>query len=525
MNELKSTTISRLSRYNSNKDITINNKDIYTISFLNNNEEYIIFSYLYYDIYTDEIDFISISNNILSKDGSYMSNFFKSTYINLFDNKIIENVLSIMERKMKDYKLKLRYELVYSHINSNKILQTNLFCLKILSIYLIFTYIFKKQSRIFSKEFINDIFHEYDIVKELSGTNLTINDINNNFNILGQKIIPKGFYYKDNNLIKSKEYNYESFVLYALSKKVFERKTPAFPILISSIYLSNISTDIFDNNNIRRNLEISKQLVKDKKNKLNDIFSNKVNIFILEDCGQSLPLYIQNNKKLLGDIFNDKNSLNSVIFQLCHSIYILNTLGFAHGDAHFANITVRETIKWFNISNDKCKNAYSIFKTKDVEYFVRFYGAYITLLDMGRIVDINYVERNKKEIVNKINKCLYSGNYSIKSRDPIKLLITYNACDIIKMLENVEIITKIQTSDYSDENNTSYISKYIQIIVNFIKDIDKENITIYKNSNEFDIKKILSDSSANIISSLFKDLEISNNANLNQYVLIDEFIS
>jgi hypothetical protein len=522
MNDLKSTTISRLDRYNSNKDITINNKDIYTISFLNHNEEYIIFSYLYSDIYTDEIDFISISNNILSRDGSYMSNFFKSTYINLFDNKILEKVLSIFEKKMNDYKLKLRYELVYSRMNNNKILQTNLFCVKILSIYIILTYIFKKQSRIFSKEFINEIFYDYDIVKELHITNLTIKDINNHFNSLGQKITPKGFYYKDKNLIKSKEYNHESFVLYSLSKKVFEKKTPAFSILISSIYLSNVNVNIFDNNNIRRNLEISNQIVNDKKNKLTDIFSNKVNIFILEDCGLSLPLYIQNYGKLLGDIFNDKNSLNSIIFQLCHSVYILNTLGFAHGDAHFANITVRETNKWFNISNDNAKKSYSIFKTQNSKYFVRFYGAYITLLDMGRIIDVNYVERNKKEVIAKINKIC---DYSIKSKDSVKLLIAYNACDIIKMLINIDTIINLQSSDYSDENNISYIYKCIQIIINFIKKTDKEDII----NNSADIKEILSNSSSTIISSLFKDLEIANNVNkfenvdLNQYLLIDEF--
>lgn len=519
MRDLKSTTISRLDRYNSNKDITINNKDIYTLSFLNNNDEYIIFSYLYSDVYTNEIDFISISNNILSRDGSYMSNFFKSTHVNLFNNTIIEKVLSLFENKISDFKLKLRYELIYSNMNNNKVLQPNLFCLKILSIYLILTYIFKKRSRIFSNDFINEIFYEYDIIQELRKTGLHIRDINNHFNILGQKITPKGFYYRDKNLIKSKEYNHESFVLYSLSKKVFEKKTPAFSILISSVYLSNVSDNIFDNNNIKRNLDVSNQIVNDKKNKLTDIFSNKVNIFILEDCGSSLPLYIQNNGKLLGDIFNDKNSLSSVIFQLCHSVHILNTLGFAHGDAHFANITVRETNKWFNISNNKIRESYSIFKTKNAEYFVRFYGAYVTLLDMGRIVNINYVERNKTDIVDKINKIC---DYSIKSKDSIKLLIVYNSCDIIKMLKNIDTIINLQSSDYSDEKNTSFISNCIQLIIKFIKKTDKDDI-IYDSSN---INEILSNSSSTIISSLFKDLEIVNNfnnINSDKYLLIDEF--
>lgn len=519
MNDLKSTTISRLERYNSNKDITINNKDIYTISFLNHNDEYVVFSYLYSDVYTDEIDFISIGNNVLSKDGSYMSNFFKSTYVNLFSNEIIEKVLTIFKNKINDFKLKIRYELVYSNMNNNKILQPNLFCLKILAIYLILTSVFKKQSRLFSTEFINEIFYEYDIIKELRIKGLTIKDINNHFNVLGQKIIPKGFYYKEKNLIKSKEYNYESFVLYSLSKKVFEKKTPAFSILISSVYLSNVSDDIFDNNNIKRNLEISNQIVDDRKNRLTNIFSNKVNIFILEDCGLPLPIYVQNNGKLLGDIFNDNKSLTSMVFQLCHSIYILNTLGFAHGDAHFANITVRETNKWFNISNDKTKDSYSIFKTKNVKYFVRFYGAYITLLDMGRIIDLNYVERNKKEVVDKINKVC---DYSIKNKDPIRLLIAYNACDIIKMLLNIDVIINLQSSDYSEENSTSFISKCIQKIIKYIKKIDNNESGLYA---EMNVKEILSDSSFNIINSLFKELEINNvnDFELDNYLLIDEF--
>lgn len=520
MGDLKSTTLSRLDRYNSNKDITIHNKDIYTISFLNNEDEYVIFSYLYSNIYTDEIDFISIGNNILSKDGSYMSNFFKSNYINLFDNKIIEKVLSIFTKKIHDFKLKLRYELVYSHIHHNKILQTNLLCLKIFSIYLILTYIFKKQSRIFSNEFINEIFDDYDIIKELKNINLSIKDINNYFNILGQKIIPKGFYYRDNNLIKSKEYKYESSVLYALSKEVFKKRTPAFSILISSAEMSGVSDNIFDNNNIKLNLENSKQIVNEKKNKLNDLFSNKVNIFILEDCGLSLPLYIQNRGNLLGNIFRNKNALASVIFQLCHSVYILNTLGFAHGDTHFANITVRETNKWFNISNDKIKDSYSIFKTKDIKYFVRFYGAYLTLLDMSRIIDINYVERNKKEVMYKINKIC---DYAIKSRDPVKLLLIYNACDIIKMLLNIDIL--INSEEYHNNDNISYLSNCIHIIKKFIKKIDKDDIKKEKIKSK-DINDLLSNSSMQIINLLFVDFELDKVKNiLSNYLLIDEFNS
>lgn len=518
MDDLKSTTLSRLSRYNSNKDITIHNKDIYTISFLNNDEEYIIFSYLYSDIYTDEIDFISIGNNILSKDGSYMSNFFKSNYINLIDNKIVEKVLSILKKKVHDFKLKLRYELVCSHVYDNKILQTNLLCLKIFSIYLILTYIFKKQSRIFSNEFINEIFYDYDIVKELKNTNLNIKDINNNFNILGQKIIPKGFYYKDNNLIKSKEYKYESSVLYALSKEVFKKRTPAFSILISSAEMSNVSDSIFDNNNIKINLENSKQIVNEKNNKINNLYSNKVNIFILEDCGLSLPIYIQNRGNLLGNIFRNKNALASVIFQLCHSVYILNTLGFAHGDTHFANITVRETNKWFNISNDKIKDSYSIFKTKDTKYFVRFYGAYLTLLDMSRIIDINYVERNKKEVIYKINKVC---DYSVKSRDPVKLLLAYNACDIVKMLLNIDIL--INSEEYHNSENIIYLSKSIDIVKKYIKKIDKDDVKKEKHKQK-DINDLLSNSSAIIINLLFEEFGLYKmKSSLDKYLLVDEF--
>lgn len=518
MEDLKSTTLSRLSRYNSNKDITIHNKDIYTISFLNNDEEYVIFSYLYSDIYTDEIDFISIGNNILSKDGSYMSNFFKSSYINLFNNKIVEKVLSILAKKIHDFKLKIRYELVYGHIYDNKILQTNLLCLKIFSIYLILTYIFKKQSRIFTYEFINELFDDYDIIKELKNTNLSIKDINTNFNILGQKIIPKGFYYKDNNLIKSKEYKYESPVLYALSKEVFKKRTPAFSILIGSEEMSEVSDTIFDNNNIKINLENSKQIVNEKKNKLIDLYSNKINIFILEDCGLSLHLYVQNRGNLLGNIFRNKNALASVIFQLCHSVYILNNLGFAHGDTHFANITVRETNKWFNISNDKIKDSYSIFKTRDANYFVRFYGAYLTLLDMSRIIDINYVEGNKKEVIYKINKIC---EYSIKSRDSVKLLLAYNACDIVKMLLNIDII--INSEEYHNDDNINYLSDCIHIIKKYIKKIDNDDIKKERIKSK-DINDLLSNSSMQIINLLFSEFELDKMSNsLDKYSLVDEF--
>ncbi len=478
------TVESRLSRYSAVRNFNVHNKIVdcitYDISDIDNSgiEEDVIFAYVYSNQYTEEVEYVCLGNNNISKDGSYMSGFIKYKYnSSVFNDSILNKVIKRLEIKDKYFMKKIIYKRLYrpdvikNDINKLEILETGMFCVRLLAIYLCTTFVLKKNSRIFNKNYIDYLF-DFDINKELRKDGIDAGIINSTFNITGQKLVPKGYYYGDDKHIKVREYKNESVLLYKLSKEVFRKTTPSFPIIINSIDLQGVNINVWDNSSLIEKIKNSKMISSNKKYNLKDVFSGRLTMFIMEDCGETLSKYITNGGRLLGDIISNTEALQSVLFQILHSIYILNKLGFIHGDTHLANITVRETVKWFNrLKNDiivkKNNNSYSLFIVDNNKYKVNFYGAYITLIDLGRSINIENIENNKKELVLLLKKSL--NNLSIDNQINIKnisnsnILILYNLCDIYKIIQGIS--TFMRTSTSFDSGGTGKFLKITEDII------------------------------------------------------------
>jgi hypothetical protein len=271
-----------------------------------------------------------------------------------------------------------------------------------------------------------------------------------------------------------------------MSKDVFLKKTPAFPILINFTKMSKVCLDIFDNSNLYNKLNTSSIISQNKSYKLKVNYTGKINVFIIEDCGDTLVKYISKEKKLLGNYKEDTKSLDSILFQCIHAVYSINKHGFIHGDTHMSNITVRETIKWFKVENSNLINnkkvRYSIFTTGINKYKIPFYGAYITLIDLGRAVDISFIKRKlfsvsdfykKEEIIlsldNKIHNKEHLDNRISKLSDECILNI-YNFVDILRIVNGMFSLLHSTTSSskthFSTLNNVKkYISSRISNII------------------------------------------------------------
>ncbi len=518
---MQNTIESRLERYRSVRNINIDNKIIDAMSYETEEEggngsgEKVIFAYVYSNQYTEEVEYVALGNNIISKDGSYMCGFFKKNHFNI-NYKIIEKIIKRLEELEPSFKKKINYTRVFKP-DANSLKKENLpltiFCLKTLAKYILITFVLRKQSRIFSVAFLNRLFSNYNVSKSLEKEGLDINIMNVMFNKTGQKIVPKGFYYMDNKLIKSRDYKNESYLLYRLSKEVFMKNTPAFPIVINSAELQNVSTEIWDNNSLIDKLNNSRLISSNNKFKLKDVYTGKLNMFIMEDCGDTLARYISNGGRLLGDIILKKECMESMIFQIFHSIYILNKIGFVHGDTHLSNITVRETVRWFNNSNNQIssnslkKKYYSVFRigdsaatNKNIYFKVKFYGAYITLIDLGRSVDIQFVENNKKEIYNYVVKIfnLEFLHADIQKIDSNTLFCLYNLCDMYKILQGIGTFLKSTSSLDSSESVENTIK-------HFSSEIYKEAKMVSKNKNSKSAKEL----TGNILVKLFDSLKIN----------------
>lgn len=511
---MSGTTESRLGRYDSIRNINIDNKIIDVISYevetgVSDGDE-IIFAYVYSNQYTEEVEYLALGNNILSRDGSYLCGFFKYSSFIVKSN-IIENVVNSLEKLDPGFKKKITYKRVYrpdNHSQKAEKLIPDLFCLKTLAKYIIITFVLRKQSRIFNVNLLNRLFNGYNIHKELEDSGLDFNTMSVLFNRIGQKIVPKGFYYMDNKTVKSREYKNESTLLYRLSKEVFNKKTPAFAIVITSTRLSNTSIDIWDNNSLIDKLNNSRVISSSDKYKIKDVYAGKTNMFIMEDCGDTLARYISNGGRMLGDIMLDRSCMESTLFQIFHSIYILNILGFVHGDTHLANITVRETVKWFNDSNSLKTNKsghYSVFGVNNGKsnYFkVKFYGAYITLIDLGRSVDYEFVEKNKKDISESILKTLRTVKVesdSIRKMTTESLTTLFNLCDMYKVLQGVSTFMKSTSSLDGSEGVENFVSGVSKYIVKEIENYVSGKVKRFKSIHEY---------TAHIICSVFEFMKI-----------------
>lgn len=483
------TVDSRLTRYSEVRNFNVHNKIVdcitYDISDIDNSgiEENVIFAYIYSNQYTEEVEYVCLGNNNISKDGSYMTGFIKYKYnSSVFSDNILKKVIKRLEIKDKNFMKKIIYKRLYrpdvikNDINKLEIIETNMFCVRLLAMYLCATFILKKNSRIFNKTYIDYLFN-FDINKELKKDNIDIGIINSIFNTTGQKLVPKGYYHGDDKHIKVREYKNESVLLYKLSKEVFKKSTPSFPIIINSIDLQGVNINVWDNSSLIEKIKNSKMISSNKKYNLKDVFSGRLTMFIMEDCGETLSKYITNGGQLLGDIISNKEALQSVLFQILHSIYILNKIGFIHGDTHLANITVRETVKWFNkLKNDiivkKNNNLYSLFAIDNDKYKVNFYGAYITLIDLGRSINIENIENNKNELVLLLKKLL--NNLSIDNQINVKnisnndILILYNLCDIYKIIQGVSTFMRTSTS-FDSGSSGKFIKNTENIIIKKIK--------------------------------------------------------
>lgn len=531
---MSGTTDSRLERYNSVRNINIDNKIIDIISYESDSgageEDNIIFAYVYSNQYTEEVEYVTLGNNILSRDGSYMCGFFKHSSFNV-KNAILDKTIAEMSKLDPLFKKKISYKRVYRPDSSSQRvedLNPDMFCLKMLAKYVIVTFVLRKQSRIFNVNFLNRLFSGYNISKDLEKDGLTFNTMNVLLNRVGQKIVPKGFYYLDNKNIKSREYKNESVLLYKLSKEVFKKTTPAFAIVISSTELINTGINIWDNNSLVDKLNNSKLISSNNKYKLKDIYSGKTSMFIMEDCGDTLAKYISNGGRMLGDILSDRQCMESALFQILHSIYILNKMKFVHGDTHLANITVRETVKWFNNINSLKTNkgsGHSVFKVMSGEtmessnYFkIRFHGAYITLIDLGRSVGIDFIEKNRIDVVDSIIKTLRTvkaDSKVIKNMSTENITALFNLCDIYKVVQGVSTFLKSTSSlDGVEgvENSVSGILKFIVTeIENYVAGKDKK----FKNIHEH---------TAYIICTVFKSMKIKNNLDDEIQSAVDTFI-
>jgi hypothetical protein len=455
----------RIQKYRKYKNINIHDKHIAVLYYTDTNEFSCIVSYLYINSFTDEVEYICSGSNILSRDGSYMSNFLKIEDLKIIPSDYIKKT-QIYLNKFKD---NLKLELVYvdKNITVKKEIKTNK--IFIFSIYCIISYYNNTVDRL---EELSNIKKKWiDVCGKLSLE--MINSINSVSNIFGQKISPDGYYYKEGNIIKYRDFSEEIKINYIMTKETFNKRTPSYSILMEYLSLENVTNSIWDNETIKNKLVNSKILKNHYK-------KNNIQIIVNEYCGDTILKYFQSNKLkenlILGDLKNNNIDLKCFIFQILYSISILYEKGYIHGDLHINNISVRKSYKTFFIKNKKNNKGieHSIFSLDKNEYKINFYGGYATILDFGRVIKLKNLENHKEYFYKKIESAVGIKLNSAFCKDNfIKCCIVM---DIYKFIESLYYL--INTEGYKTEADANKFKKSIE---KFIKKIIKGKYSDVKN--------------------------------------------
>jgi len=520
-----STIYPRKERYNSIKNINIGRKNIYSLSYVIDEEEPVIFCYIYQSTYGSihEYDYVCIGNNIISRDGSYMSGFSKAESLNIFKEDLVKKIHKSLEKIIPSFVSNIVVNKCYD-ISRGKLgkIDTLPLHIKIFIIYLYITHNLGKPSRIFSNSIIQKIINNASITSE---ENINHELINSMFNTCGQKIIPKSLYYKENSIVKVKEYRNELSLLYSLSKKVFGEETPSFPIIIDSRTLNTVELTILDNISIKDKI-ISSDIISKEFGMKYKIPTNtgKINIIIMENCGEPLSTYLTSGGKLLGDVFFSKRCMISLLFQFLHSVYMLNKSNFIHGDTHLNNVCVRETVRWYNMNIQKesagksQETTHAIFSLGKHKMYIEFYGAYIALVDMGRSlgmsddIPVDFIHKVKKNLALNISE---KGSRKLSKLSKLSLL---NMCDIIRFMYGIEMFLKTTSTDtVVDENNS--VSSFINSSIKKTLLFSKRLLETYANGSD---EKNLCNSSAKLIKEIFYKEEWMSADN--NYKIADRFI-
>lgn len=494
MSKLKNNFEYRIQKYNKYKDINIHDNNIIVLYYTDTNGFSCIVSYLYINNFTENIEYICAGNNIISRDGSYMSNFLKIKDI----EQIPQSYLKKIQIYLSEFKDRLYFKTVYGKISANIKKIDKIF---IFAIYCIISYYNHTKDRLEELSTIKKkIIIKYGILsKEI------INNINSVSNLFGQKIIPQGYYYKEGNFIKYRDFSNEIEINYIMTKDTFKNRSPAYSIIINyTTIISNKNNieDIWDNETIKNKLYNSKLLKKTYKN-------DKIYILVNEYCGNTIIQYFQNNDILLGDLRNNNYDIKCFIFQIVYGISILHDAGYIHGDLHINNISVRKSYKTYKTTTKK--NEVSIFSLGNLEsnnYKINFYGGYATILDFGRVIKFEQLEKNKEYFFKKIeNATGIKLDSKFETHEFIKCCVLM---DIYKFIESLCYL--IHTENYITEG---IVNMFKTEISKFMKNIIKGK---YKTIN---IKTIIIHYISN--SELFEELRQKNNVLSNDKNIVDKF--
>lgn len=459
----------RLETYNSNKNINIHDKHILSLYYTDSSGFSCILSYLYINSFTDAIDYICIGNNIISRDGSYMANFIKVEDLSIIPSVLIEKTKLFLMKYKNKLSMKTSYldKTISQHSNIDLDSFDKLF---IFSLYIIITNYFSN--------YLYERLEELNSIKKLWDSNIRnkINipqDVKSKIisftNLFGQKILPEGYYYEEDQLIKYRDFSNEININYIMSKETFKKSTPAYPILMEYLSLDNVNYNIWDNDSIKNKLYESRKIKKK--------VSNKIFIMINEHCGDTLINYLKEERNIIGDLKNDELGVQCFIFQIIHAVGILHSKDYIHGDLHINNITIRQTYKTKKIGvSNADKSLFLISAEKDIMYFIKFYGAYATILDFGRSLNVKDLLNQKSYFYNKL-KSIIGNDFDIGINNNV-----YIKCcmimDIYKFIESFYYLSSIE-----NYKTSVYIEKFKKVIVKFIIKIISGAYDEEKNSN------------------------------------------
>lgn len=415
------------------KSYTVKDKDVYIVSSDNLNNEHNIYGYLFYK--KERLTHAIIGNNSVTKDGCFMRGLMPAKFLDNFSSDDIDTVIDRIRMKYNH----ILENLQLTHVMSPKKLtksKTGFICLKVLVINLFLTYIRGESNKTFSNKMISEL---------LSGIVMRPFE-----SVVGQKITP----------INSTE----NLLLNEMSKI----DIPLYPILIDSSLFKGASIKCVDSYLLKTKIENSK---------VEDFY-----VFTMEDCGQVLSKYISNGL-LLGDVFNDLEAIKALLFQVFFSVYILNRYGYIHGDMHLNNVTARESVVWKDMVNYSSTSCYCLYRDNllDSEFYVKFHGAFPTLIDFGRAKNVDTSEKTIHKIKIELD---------LELTHPLEMLQASNMLDMLRIMKG--LLTLLKTTE---TETRSEVKDFIQMTIDEIS------------TNKPDYKISLACHMAKIINTIFDSLK------------------
>lgn len=386
------------------RDYTASDKEVYIVTSNNLNNEHNIYGYLFYK--KKKLTHVIIGNNSVTKDGCYMGGLMPAESLNKFSQEDIDTVIDRIREKY-EYAIS---DLRISHVFSRKKIMKdsfNFICLRVLVINLFITYIRGESNKIFSNKMISEL---------ISGIAIRPMEIT-----VGQKITTRN--------------EIENGLLRELGKS----NLPLYPVFIDSSLFSIASTKCVDSYLLKSKIDESK--------------TTEFYIFTMEDCGQPLHRYMTHGL-LLGDIYNDLEAIQSLLLQILFAVINLNRYGFVHGDLHMGNVTARESYAWKNKVNYSSLSCYCEYKARDT-FYVKFYGAFPTLIDFGRSKSIDLTSKTKLKIKSELGH---------DSSHPLELLQLCNMLDILRLSKGLMIALKT-TETGADTIVKDFVQSFIDLVI------------------------------------------------------------